>query len=84
MKYSLLRKCWTYTDLLEDAYPAVGRLALQIAVIINNTGILVVYLIIVGEVSRINARTNDLFSTTNFLLLLLRLSFLESKSCEEM
>lgn len=49
LKYSLQRKCWTYSDLLEDAYPRVGRLALQIAVIINNTGILVVYLIIVGE-----------------------------------
>lgn len=50
LKYSDAAKVNTYGGLMADSYGRFGRILLQICVIINNFGLLVVYLIIIADV----------------------------------
>lgn len=41
----------SYVDLMGDAFGRIGKILLQVCVIINNIGVLIVYLIIIGVTS---------------------------------
>ena len=49
MRFSRVGKAGTYGEVMGCAFGKVGRLVLQISVLINNFGILVVYMIIIGN-----------------------------------
>lgn len=50
LKFSGAGKAISYGGLMADSFGRVGRILLQLCVIINNFGILVIYLIIIGDV----------------------------------
>lgn len=50
LKYSNATKATTYGGLMADSFGRVGQIILQICIIINNLGLLVVYLIIIADV----------------------------------
>lgn len=50
LKYSAAGKVISYGGLMADSFGRFGRILLQSCVLINNFGILVVYLIIIGDV----------------------------------
>lgn len=45
-----LTKLWTFGDLVGDAVGWAGRMLAQLCILINNAGVLIVYLIIMGDV----------------------------------
>lgn len=49
IRFSRVRKAGTYAELMRFAYGSVGRWVFQICVLVNNFGILVVYMIIIGN-----------------------------------
>ncbi|MCO5547002.1 hypothetical protein L7F22_000442 [Adiantum nelumboides] len=50
LKFSSAGKAISYGGLMADSFGRIGRIVLQVCVIVNNFGILVVYLIIIGDV----------------------------------
>ncbi|XP_021736755.1 amino acid transporter AVT6A-like [Chenopodium quinoa] len=50
LKFSRAGKCSSYGGVMEDAFGKVGRILLQVAVLVNNIGVLIVYMIIIGDV----------------------------------
>lgn len=50
MRFSRVAKAQSYGDVMGYAFGSVGRLVFQISVLFNNFGILVVYIIIIGDV----------------------------------
>ena len=48
IKFSRAGKSSSYGDVMGDAFGKVGRILLQVAVLINNIGVLIVYMIIIG------------------------------------
>ncbi|KAL3701202.1 hypothetical protein R1sor_019224 [Riccia sorocarpa] len=50
VRYCTQLKAWSYGDLVYGAWGRTGRFIAQICVIINNFGVLIVYLIIMGDV----------------------------------
>ncbi|KAJ7943279.1 putative Amino acid transporter [Quillaja saponaria] len=50
MRFSRVGKAGSYGEVMENAFGIAGRKVLQISVLINNVGILVVYMIIIGDV----------------------------------
>ncbi|CAN0876164.1 Amino acid transporter AVT6A [Linum grandiflorum] len=50
IKFTRVSKCSSYGGLMGDAYGKVGKMVLQVAVMINNIGVLIVYMIILGDV----------------------------------
>ncbi|XP_027345032.1 amino acid transporter AVT6A-like [Abrus precatorius] len=50
LRFSRLGNAATYADLMGYAFGTLGRLLLHISVLVNNFGILVVYMIIIGDV----------------------------------
>ncbi|CAK8561692.1 unnamed protein product [Lathyrus sativus] len=50
MRFSRVAKAQSYGDVMGGAFGSAGRLVFQIAVLLNNFGILVVYTIIIGDV----------------------------------
>ncbi|CAI5513187.1 unnamed protein product [Closterium sp. Naga37s-1] len=43
-------KAWSFGDLMATTYGRVGRFLLRTSIFVNNTGILVIYLVIIGDV----------------------------------
>ncbi|KAF7808985.1 amino acid transporter AVT6A-like [Senna tora] len=50
IRFSRVGKAGTYGELMRYAFGSVGRWVFQICVLVNNFGILVVYMIIIGDV----------------------------------
>eukprot|EP01018_Ginkgo_biloba_P041240 Gb_00075 [translate_table: standard] len=50
LKFSKAGKAISYGDVMADAFGRLGRILSQISIIINNLGILIVYMIIIGDV----------------------------------
>jgi sodium-coupled neutral amino acid transporter 2 len=51
LRFSRAGKCASYGGLMGDAFGKTGRIMLQVAVLINNVGVLIVYMIIIGTIS---------------------------------
>ncbi|OVA15418.1 Amino acid transporter [Macleaya cordata] len=50
LRFSKPGKSVSYGGLMGDAFGKIGRMALQICVVVNNVGVLIVYMIIIGDV----------------------------------
>ncbi|CAA2999271.1 amino acid transporter AVT6A-like [Olea europaea var. sylvestris] len=50
LRYSRTSKSASYAGLMGDAFGKYGRMLIQLCVIVNNIGVLVVYMIIIGDV----------------------------------
>ena len=50
----VLGEALSYGDLMGDAVGRIGKILLQVCVIINNIGVLIVYLIIIGVTSMLS------------------------------
>ncbi|KAG5247460.1 sodium-coupled neutral amino acid transporter [Salix suchowensis] len=50
LRFSRVGKSASYGGLMGDAFGKTGRIILQVAVLINNIGVLIVYMIIIGDV----------------------------------
>ncbi|KAB5561041.1 hypothetical protein DKX38_005998 [Salix brachista] len=50
LRFSRVGKSASYGGLMGDAFGKTGRIMLQVAVLINNIGVLIVYMIIIGDV----------------------------------
>ncbi|XP_057522051.1 amino acid transporter AVT6A-like [Amaranthus tricolor] len=50
LKFSRAGKSSSYGDVMGDAFGKVGRILLQVSVLVNNIGVLIVYMIIIGDV----------------------------------
>ncbi|KAF5748897.1 putative sodium-coupled neutral amino acid transporter 6 [Tripterygium wilfordii] len=50
LRFSRAGKTHSYGALMGDAFGKVGRILLQISVMVNNIGVLIVYMIIIGDV----------------------------------
>ncbi|XP_022155039.1 amino acid transporter AVT6A-like [Momordica charantia] len=50
LRFSRPRKSTSYGGLMGDAFGRYGKMALQICVLVNNIGVLTVYMIIIGDV----------------------------------
>ncbi|XP_006845953.2 probable sodium-coupled neutral amino acid transporter 6 [Amborella trichopoda] len=51
LRFSRAGKSVSYGGVMGDAFGKIGRILLQVCVIINNVGVLVVYMIIIGQFS---------------------------------
>ncbi|CAN1839152.1 Amino acid transporter AVT6A [Linum perenne] len=51
LRFSRVGKSTSYGGLMGDAFGKVGKILLQVAVMINNIGVLIVYMIIIGRTS---------------------------------
>ena len=43
-------KCWTYAELASTEFGKAGSIALQTSIVINNSGSMIIYLIIMGDI----------------------------------
>ncbi|CAN8272371.1 unnamed protein product [Cochlearia groenlandica] len=50
LRFSNIKKTSTYGGLMGDSFGKPGKISLQIAVLVNNIGVLIVYMIIIGDV----------------------------------
>ncbi|KAF3431652.1 hypothetical protein FNV43_RR26383 [Rhamnella rubrinervis] len=50
LRFSKVGESVSYGGVMEDAFGRVGRLVFQICILVNNVGILIVYMIIIGDV----------------------------------
>ncbi|XP_050227974.1 amino acid transporter AVT6A-like [Mercurialis annua] len=50
LRFSRAGKCASYGGLMGDAFGKYGKIMLQVAVLVNNIGVLIVYMIIIGDV----------------------------------
>ncbi|XP_020702987.1 amino acid transporter AVT6A isoform X2 [Dendrobium catenatum] len=50
IRFSRIGKSIAYGDVMGDSFGKAGRMLLQICVVINNVGVMVVYMIIIGDV----------------------------------
>ncbi|XP_052297675.1 amino acid transporter AVT6B-like isoform X2 [Citrus sinensis] len=50
MRFSRASKSATYSGVVADAFGGAGRALLQVCIVVNNLGMLVVYMIIIGDV----------------------------------
>ncbi|MCO5577474.1 hypothetical protein L7F22_031307 [Adiantum nelumboides] len=50
LRYSSASKAVSYSGVMADSFGRIGRVLLQLCIIVNNFGLLVVYLIIIGDV----------------------------------
>eukprot|EP00262_Sarcandra_glabra_P021259 TRINITY_DN8885_c0_g1_i2.p1 TRINITY_DN8885_c0_g1~~TRINITY_DN8885_c0_g1_i2.p1 ORF type:complete len:460 (+),score=59.15 TRINITY_DN8885_c0_g1_i2:478-1857(+) len=50
LRFSRAGKSVSYGGVMGDAFGRIGRIVLQICVVINNVGVLIVYMIIIGDV----------------------------------
>lgn len=51
MRFSRASKSATYSGVVADAFGGAGRTLLQVCIVVNNLGMLVVYMIIIGNIS---------------------------------
>lgn len=54
LRFSRAGKSLSYGGLMGDAFGKIGKILLQVCVLINNIGVLVVYMIIIGKTSLSN------------------------------
>ncbi|KAM7516957.1 hypothetical protein LguiA_006540 [Lonicera macranthoides] len=59
LRFTRASKAGSYSGLVGDAFGGAGRTLLQVCIVINNVGMLVVYMIIIGDVLS-GARTDGL------------------------
>lgn len=57
LRFSRAGKSMSYGGVMEDAFGRIGRVLLQVCVLVNNIGVLVVYMIIIGDV--LSGTTSD-------------------------
>lgn len=57
LRFSRAGKSVSYGGVMEDAFGVIGRMLLQVCVMVNNIGVLVVYMIIIGDV--LSGTTSD-------------------------
>nr|XP_043616542.1 amino acid transporter AVT6A-like [Erigeron canadensis] len=50
LRFSRAGKSVSYGGAMDDAFGSIGRILLQVCVMVNNIGVLVVYMIIIGDV----------------------------------
>ncbi|KAJ4877807.1 Transmembrane amino acid transporter family protein [Raphanus sativus] len=50
LRFSNIKKSRSYGGLMGDSFGKPGRVLLQVAVLVNNIGVLIVYMIIIGDV----------------------------------
>ncbi|KAL5558713.1 hypothetical protein UlMin_034924 [Ulmus minor] len=50
LKFTRASKASTYPDVVGDAFGGAGKTLLQVCIVVNNLGMLVVYMIIIGDV----------------------------------
>ncbi|XP_074285184.1 amino acid transporter AVT6A-like [Silene latifolia] len=50
LKFSRAGKSTSYGGVMEDSFGKFGRILLQLSVLVNNIGVLIVYMIIIGDV----------------------------------
>lgn len=50
IRFSRVEKMTSYAGVMGDAFGRIGRMLLQICVVVNNVGIMVVYMIIIGKI----------------------------------
>ncbi|KAH9619879.1 hypothetical protein KSS87_002133 [Heliosperma pusillum] len=50
LKFSRAAKSTSYGGVMEDSFGKFGRILLQLSVLVNNIGVLIVYMIIIGDV----------------------------------
>lgn len=48
LRFSRVSKLTTYSGVVGDAFGVAGRTILQVCIVVNNIGMLVVYMIIIG------------------------------------
>ena len=51
LRFSRAGKTSSYGSLMGDAFGKYGKMLLQISVLVNNIGVLIVYMIIIGKIS---------------------------------
>ncbi|KAI7725433.1 hypothetical protein M8C21_001031 [Ambrosia artemisiifolia] len=57
IRFSRAGKSVSYGGAMDDAFGSIGRILLQVCVMVNNIGVLVVYMIIIGDV--LSGTTSD-------------------------
>ncbi|KAI3726197.1 hypothetical protein L1987_65994 [Smallanthus sonchifolius] len=57
IRFSRAGKTVSYGGAMDDAFGSIGRILLQVCVMVNNIGVLVVYMIIIGDV--LSGTTSD-------------------------
>nr|GEZ42121.1 amino acid transporter AVT6A-like [Tanacetum cinerariifolium] len=57
IRFSRAGKSLSYGGVMDDAFGSIGRMLLQVCVMVNNIGVLVVYMIIIGDV--LSGTTSD-------------------------
>lgn len=57
IRFTRAGKSVSYGGVMEDAFGSIGRMLLQLCVMVNNIGVLVVYMIIIGDV--LSGTTSD-------------------------
>ncbi|KAI4316579.1 hypothetical protein L6164_024549 [Bauhinia variegata] len=50
LRFTRFSKSSTYSGVVCDAFGGLGRILLQVCIVVNNTGMLIVYMIIIGDV----------------------------------
>uniref|UniRef100_A0A1J3JS74 Putative sodium-coupled neutral amino acid transporter 10 n=2 Tax=Noccaea caerulescens TaxID=107243 RepID=A0A1J3JS74_NOCCA len=50
LRFSRIGKKRSYGGLMEDSFGKIGRVMLQVSVLVSNIGVLIVYMIIIGDV----------------------------------
>ncbi|KAG2278737.1 hypothetical protein Bca52824_061292 [Brassica carinata] len=50
LRFSKVKKSRSYGGLMGDSFGKPGKVLLQVAVLVNNIGVLIVYMIIIGDV----------------------------------
>ncbi|KAF7817413.1 amino acid transporter AVT6A-like [Senna tora] len=50
LSFTRVSKSSTYSGVVSDAFGGLGRLLLHLCIVLNNTGMLIVYMIIIGDV----------------------------------
>ena len=53
LRFSKVKKSRSYGGLMGDSFGKPGKVLLQVAVLVNNIGVLIVYMIIIGMVTRL-------------------------------
>ncbi|PIM97922.1 Amino acid transporter protein [Handroanthus impetiginosus] len=74
LRFSRTSKSVSYGGLMGDAFGKCGRMLIQICVLINNIGVLVVYMIIIGDV--LSGTTSNSLRYTSALSVALAVVFL--------
>ena len=68
LRFSRVGKSDSYGDVMRDAFGGVGKLLLQICILLNNVGTLIVYMIIIGIINSLCLSTFIHSAFTLFLI----------------